>query len=258
MTLLMRHPLIVSLSIMLLIGQAGCAHGPPTTVAPPPSEHVRGQLGTIGVVSGRFTPQDLDEPSSYQPSHAFLYPTDPDSLYGALVVFGAILLVGGIVALVSALTEENETELEDALARVRIHEGLRDRVLQVAQDKTAHPFVLLTDQGPTARYEKVNYQPLGGKGIDTVLEISVPTIRFIDDPWPPNGLPEKMLTMTALARLIRVEDGKELYARAWEYGGEVRKPVEWVANDAKLLRDELESGFQTLAGWIVLELFLNQ
>ncbi len=258
MTLLMRHPLIIWLSITLLIIQTGCTHVPPSDV-PPLSEQMRAQLGTIGAVAARFTPQDLDEPSSYQPSHASPYPTDPDFLYAALVWLGAILLVGGIVYLAGELTEEDEgladvrTLTKEELAGLLVHQALLDRILQVAQERTSHHFVPLKDPAPTSRYEKVDYESLKGKGIDTVLEISVPMLGFVETP-DDIGRPSVTLVMTSLARLIRVADGEEIFARTWEYG---HSPNKWAANNAKLVRDELDYALQALARWMADELFLN-
>lgn len=51
-----RYPLIICLFIALLVGQLGCALGP-QLLRPPPSERVRAQLGTIGILSARFAPE---------------------------------------------------------------------------------------------------------------------------------------------------------------------------------------------------------
>lgn len=289
MSLLMRHPSVVWLSIVVLIGHVGCAHIPPSDVPPPP-EHMRARLGTIGVVSGRFTPESPDLPSYYQSGRrasgggggawsGFYIPyTGGDGGGTAGLVLLAILVVAVTVALVIMLTEDDQdlgstsprtlrtwdrpgdvrALTKEELARLEvIHHALRERVLRAAEDRTSHHLVPLRDPAPTQPYERVNYESLGEKGIDTVLEISVPKLglmEFSDH----LGRPDAMLVMSALARLIRVEDGEELYARTWEYGGASHTPTQWAANNAKLLREELDGALQTLAEWIANELFLNQ
>lgn len=62
--------------------------------------------------------------------------------------------------------------------------------------------------------------------------------------------------MSTRARLVRVDDGAELYTREWVYRSGTRKFVEWAANNAQPLRDELDRGLQALAEQIVDELFL--
>lgn len=273
MTMLMRHPLIIWLSIMLLIIQIGCTHVPPSDV-PPPSEQVRAQLGTIGAVAGRFTPKGPDKPKSYRGGGggggAGVGWMPPEAL-------PFILVVAGIVLLVRELTEEDEgldsngsrsaqtwdvnvrpqtdvrTLTKEELVGLLIHQALRDRILQVAQEHTSHRFVPLKDPPPTGRYQKVDYESVKGKDIDTVLEISVPMVGFIESS-DDIGRPSVTLVMTTLARLIRVADGEEIFARTWEYG---HSPTQWAANDAKLVRDELDYALQTLAQWMAYELFLN-
>jgi len=276
MTLVMRYPLIVWLSIMLLIGQVGCTHVPPSDV-PPPSEQVRAQLGTIGAVAGRFTPKGPDKPKSYRGEGGGGGGGGGWMSYMPGEAFPFILVVAGIVLLVRELTEEDEgldsngsrsaqtwdvnvraqtdvrTMTKEELAGLLVHQALRDRILQVAQEHTSHHFVPLKDPAPTGRYEKVDYESLKGKGINTVLEISVPMLGFIESS-DDLGRPSVTLVMTTLARLIRVVDGEEIFARTWEYG---HSPTKWAANNAKLVRDELDYALQIVARWMADELFLN-
>ncbi|MFQ5929931.1 MAG: hypothetical protein ACE5MK_09540 [Acidobacteriota bacterium] len=282
MTLVKRHPLVIWLSIMLLIGQVGCGHDPAPAPVPPPSERIRSQLGTIGVVSGRFTPEGPDKPKFYGGG------SEVEVWGGGWVWVPAeaalfVLVVAGIVYLVREMTEEDEglystwpqsahhkggismlgpptgarTLTEEELASILVHQVLRDRILQIAQERTSHHFVPLKDPAPTDPYERVNYESLKGKGIDTVIEISVPMLGFMEYP-DDLGRPDAMLVMTAHARLIRVADGEELYANTWEYGGMSHSTTQLTAKDAKLVRDELNDAFQTLAQWIANDLFLNQ
>lgn len=288
MILLIRHPLIVWLSLILLVGQVGCAHGPPTN-AFRPSDEVREHLGTIGVVPVRFDPEGPGKVSYYegygtsQGGSGFFTPGGGGGGFGGigpyaggafLLLMGAILVVGGTIVLVRALTEEDDnvpsgltqewdtpdidikTLKQNELARLLIHKGLSDRIIEMAENQTSHQFVALTEEGPTEPDEEVDYQSLKDEGIDTILEIGIPILGFVDVSHPCD-IPEKMLIVTALARLIRVADGEEIFARTWEYTGVSHTADEWAVDNGQPLHDELEGGLQTLAEWIVGELFLS-
>lgn len=195
-----RYPTINFLFIALLIGLSACAYGPrPQVLPPPPSEEVRAKLGTIGVVSARFTPEaKFDTPAKGRASGAW-EGTKQGAVIGAAIV-GAIggvpliigapigivtagigALAGGIVgtipgsihgavtALPSETVEEAEAALKMALADLEVQEAMGDHVLQVAEDQTHHHLVLLTDQGPTTPDEEASYGSLTDNGIDTRL-----------------------------------------------------------------------------------------
>jgi hypothetical protein len=265
-----RYPIIVWLSLMFLMGQVGCALAPQGPPPPLLSDEVRESLGTIGVVSARFAPKaHLEAPTSGKGSGAakgaaagffgmISGAASAGGYGGAIAILLAPVagLVGAVVGAVeaesAATVEESAAALQNALAELKIQETMRDRVLQVAQEQTRYPFVLLEDRGLTAYGEEVRYSASADEGIDTILEVSVPKLGLLGGGVNP-PLP---LVMIADARLISVADGRELYAHTWKYRSGTRKFVEWAANNAQPLRDEIDRAYQSLAEQIVKELFL--
>src|SRR3990172_12569751 len=58
-----HHGTRIGLGVIFLLGQVGCASRP-YMLPPPPSEQVRAQFGTVGVVVARFVPPTaLQEPA---------------------------------------------------------------------------------------------------------------------------------------------------------------------------------------------------
>ena len=195
-------------------------------------------------------------------------------LYGGAV--GVFLspvgaLVGSAAGAVKAVPAETvktaEAALKNALADVKLHEALRDEVVQVARDRTSHPFVLLPEQGPTSVGEQASYRSLADEGIDSVLEISVGSIGFVTErrkepdsknigfvsvEWAVN--PPLALVITARARLIRVRDDAELFVPTFEHRSTPRAFTTWGDNNAQEFREELERASKSLGERIVNEL----
>lgn len=172
-------------------------------------------------------------------------------LLSPVVALGGAIY-GAIAAETADKVEAAEAIFKNTLADLKIQETFRDRVLQVARDETRHPFVLLSEGGPTAPGEDVGYSSIVSQGIITILEVSVKKLGL-----PGVGInPPLPLVMSAGARLVRVDDGEELYTREWVYMSRKREFVEWAANNAQPLREELERASQTLAEQVVDELFL--
>ena len=269
MILVRRNWVFIWLSLVFLIGQWGCATAPKP---PPPllSEQVRANLGTIGVATARFSPEaHLEAPTSGKWSGAgkgaaagffgSIQGAAQGGGYGGAVVLllspvfamgGAIY--GAIAAESAEKVEAAEATFKKALADLKIQETFRDRVLQVARDQTRHVLVLVPEHGPTAPGGAVEYSFVASQGVDTVLEIGVEKLGL-----PGGGInPPLSLIMNAHARLVRATDGMELHARTWIYRSGTRKFVEWAADNAQPLHEELERAYQSLAEQVVDELFL--
>lgn len=270
---------------MLLLAPVGCASAP-YMLPPPPSEQVRAQLGTIGVVSAPFVPEaEFQTPARGAASGAgrgvatgaakgFEFGAGLGcaggggggiGAAGAGIICLGSWLAGGIIGTVvgglggaataepAATVEEAETALKKALADLNIQEAMQDRVLQVARQQTRHPLVLLTDPSPTTRDEEISYSSLTREGIDTVLEVSVPTLGLAGK-WGVN--PPLVLVMAVRTRLISVVDDAVLYDSTLEYGGRKLTFTEWAVDEARPFREELGHAYQSLAEKIVEELFL--
>jgi hypothetical protein len=98
-----------------------------------------------------------------------------------------------------------------------------------------------------------NYVDLGASGVESVLEIGVSAIalRLVDRE-------DLQLVIKVPVRLVKTEDGTELYATTLDYVSGDRHYSEWIANDADLFRKALDRGYRRLAVKIVDKLFLIQ
>ncbi|MGH7404737.1 MAG: hypothetical protein ACREJA_02515 [Candidatus Methylomirabilales bacterium] len=172
-------------------------------------------------------------------------------LLSPVVALGGAIY-GAIAADSAEKVEATEATFKKALADLKIQETFRDRVLQVARDETRQTFVPVEHRGPTILNEEVSYSFLTAEAIDTILEVGVTRFGLEGEGINPL-LP---LVISTRARLVRVDDGAELYTREWVYRSRKRKFVEWAANNAQPLRDELDRAHQSLAEQIVDELFL--
>jgi hypothetical protein len=170
----------------------------------------------------------------------------------------------------------SEAAIRTALADRPIQEALREQVLRVAATQTAQSFVSLQDQGPSRPTEINKYQHLTGQGIETILELAVQQIalRPCDSAcrWSPQrpgpseshkGVllsaeylnPGLAVVATTRTRVIKVQDGKELYSYTMERSGKAATFTEWGANDAQLLRESIDQLTQEIAEVIVSQVF---
>jgi len=272
-----RNLTIISLSIIILIGQLGCAV---KTSPPRVSEELRAGLGTIAVAPALFAPKQSEFPvpakgrlrgagrglatgfmagaesGAYLPSDAGL--ADVAVAAGYLGLIATSTVIGGIYG---AATAESETTVEEAevaykkaLATIEIQQALGERILECAHTQAPHTFVLV-DQGRRAADETPDYRPLASSGIDTILEINV--LQF--------GLagegkinPPLHLSISVRAKLIQAGYNRDLYARTFDYSSQSHKFIEWTANGAELFRRTAEHACQELSDQIVSALFLPQ
>ena len=257
-------PIIVWFSITLLTIQLGCAHAPP-------SEQVRAELGAIGVVSARFLPKVVvSTPAKGQADGASrgaelaaegmvlggIGTAGPFGLLLGIMLVPVAAPIGYVVGRSKAESAEKVDKTEAALTNVltdlRIQETMRDHFLRVAREQTRHPFVVFEEQGPTTPDEELSYASLAGKGIDTVLEISV--LNFgLRGPWSIN--PPLTFFMTLRTRLIRTVDGEVVYVATQRHKGKKLKFVNWATNDAQPLREDFDRCYKNLPEGIVNKLF---
>jgi hypothetical protein len=263
--------IVISLFIPFLVGSYGCATSKPYALPPPPSEAVRGELGTVGIASARFLPKvEMLKPKGKAAGaaagagmgaggmlQAATMSTDPWGLLLciALAPVGAVIgsAVGAVEGVSSKRRDESEDALNKAVSELKIQETMKDYVLQVAQQQTAHQFVDLDGQGPETPERKADYSSLANKGIDTVLEITVPAFGLVGI----KGInPPLAFFMTLQTRLVRTKDGAVLYEQKLQYRDAQRTFTAWAANDAKPFRDEFARSYQSLAEKVVEEIFL--
>jgi hypothetical protein len=249
-----RDAATVGLLIGTLLGPWGCStssHRIPTL-----SEAVRAEIGTLGVATSSIIPtSDLKSPTSGRGSGAA---KGAGLAAGAMAAekppFGLVLapvaalggaIYGAIVAPSAQKVKEAETALASAFTDLKVQEAIHDQVLQAARGRIGHPVVSL---GETP-------------DVDTILEISVPSVRLAGaaalDINPP-----LQLVVLACPRLVRRADGVQLYPSesnppAVVHMSPSRKFLEWGGEDARLFREEMERGYRNLADRVVEELFMG-
>lgn len=244
-------PIVFLMSMILLVAQWGCASAPKASPSLL-SEEDRAKLGTIGVVSARFSPElDLESRISGKISAAAM------GFFGCILGCGYGAFLAPFVGIYMAIAAESSEKVQAAaatlnqgVADLNIQGSMRDLVLQVGRNKRRRAFVSFEDVGPTILNEEVSYSFLADKGVNTILEISVAKIGFL------SGGIEPSLVIGVCSRLLTSADGTELYAHPWVYRSDPRRFVAWAADGAQPLRDELDRGLQALAEQIVENLFV--
>ena len=278
-------PFQLSLCLILLIAPLGCAH----TLPPPPlSDVTLAHLGTIGVVSTQSTPKvGYQTPARGGAAGAAIGAAKGlgiGAVVGAAGAAGCIYTYGyfwpacaaAIIApafpILSAVgqakggvsadaIEAAEAAIKAALVEPNRQATARDELFRMAAAHTNQRLVLLSDQGPTKPSEPPRYRHLADQGIDTVLEIMVQQIALRHPPLlsaigMDDYKPALTLVVTTQQRVVKTADGTELYRYAGDHYGGRRAPfTDWGANNAQLLRQDLEQLLRELAGQIVSQVF---
>jgi len=290
MRTLIHYSILILLSIGLLHGQWGCAHMPKL-----PSEEMRAQFGTIGIVSASSDPKIQFHPEFAKgrlsgvyrgtgigagagalyglclltpACNAPGYIPPPGSCrgnaclgiliaYGTGATIGAIVggVVGGIKGAIYAVPKEEgqriEATAQNAFDGIIIQKAMAASVFKNSSESPNYVFVLLEGEDfiNSAPY---NFNLLRERGINTLLELNVKGAGFKE------GRGENPLIaffMKVHTRLIRTMDGKEIYSREFEYKSPRYYSVDWLDDDARLLREEINNCFNELPRQIVEELF---
>jgi hypothetical protein len=277
----------VSISIVLLLSQAGCAlHTPhPYQLPPPLSEEERARLGMIGIVSADFVPETkffahargrvkgATEGMAFEAGTAptfFPFPVPGGSSApgaGGAGVYAAVFLLGllavgvaiaeverAATAIPAEKVKDTESNLKKALIELKMQESLGNRFFQTAREQSVFNFVPIEEKRPKTTNEILNYRHFKEKGIDTVIELSVLSIGFEGA-----GGKDPLLTLLidSRTRVLSVSDGAILYENMLEYRSAKRTFSEWISTEGKLFSEEIDKGYGTLTDKIVEELFLR-
>lgn len=135
--------------------------------------------------------------------------------------------------------------VDSALDVVETHKPLQAPVLEQTQAWTHHALVSVRGRDAKA---PPPYRGLASKGIDTVLEVTVPRLDFA---------PNYAFVLTAKVRLIRVMDNAELYAATRTFETEPQVVSEWAADEGKKLQATLVRAQRGLAEEIVDDILLR-
>ena len=270
--------IIILVSIALLLGQWSCAHVPK-----PPSEEMRAQFGTIGIVSVRSDPKiqfrpDLAKGRLSGAGIGFSTGLGAGILYGGLVGaaasspsggFLAPFLVaggaaiggvaggvyGGIAGAVNAVPKAEAQKIEGTIKNAfdgnGIQKTMASNTFNNSLELPNYGFLFLEEDNSVISSPS-NFNALKRKGIDTLLELNVKDGGFKEGK---GKNPSIALFMKVHTKLIRTMDGKEIYSREFEYKSLKHNSVEWLNSDAQLLREEIDNCFRELPRQIVEELF---
>ena len=276
-----RYPIIIFLSIALLLGGWGCAHMPK-----PPSEEMRAQLGTIGIVSTRSNPKIQFHPEFAKgrlsgAGIGFSMGLGVGALYGAVIgattstptagllapflvpgvaVIGGVIcgVTGGIAGAVNAVPKKEaqkiEASIKNAFEGMDIQKTMAGSVFKNSLQLPDYTFVLF-EEDDFAISTTYNFNLLRERGIDTVLELNIKDGGFKEGR---GKNPLIAFFMKVHIRLIRAMDGEEIYSREFEYQSSRHNSADWFDTDAQLLREEIEHCFNELPREIIEELFIKK
>ncbi len=269
---LRQHGQVSPLLVLLILVGLGCAHSP---VAPAPlAPEVREHLGRLGVAyqghvflsvdakplrgagqgAGRGAIQGLALPLAVACSGG-----NPMGAAGAILLspgFAAVgALVGAVLAPSAAAVEEAETVLDQVAADPDVLLAIHDRLLQAVQRRRPDAVVTLPLPEPGGVEESLAPVAWARGGIETVLEVRGPDIRFMKGRLAGSINPSLRLSVNLAARLIRTADGSVLYSFLPMYDGEARTYTGWAADNAQPLREELDRAAESLAQQIVAQVF---
>jgi len=262
MRVAMHYSILVFLSIALLLGLGGCAHMPK-----PPSEEMRGQFGTIGIISSTFNPKIQFHPEFSKGRLSGVgkgvgIGTGAGALYGlSLMAHGgscsgeacAVILViaatsaaiggvvggvcGGIEGAVSAVPKGEfqriETAIKNALDGICIQKTVAASVFKNSLDLPDHIFILL-EQEDLVISAPYNLNLLRERGIHTVLELNVKGRGFKGGKGK-----NPFIAFFMKVDTIRTMDGKEIYSREFEYKSSNHSSADWFDTDARLSETKL-------------------
>jgi hypothetical protein len=237
------------------------------TELPSPAEPQKIDLGKIGVVVTGFRPEvSFDKPltkgeaSSQSAKQGAVYGANqmPSGLFfGALsrlFLMGVGAGVGAIAGSIKGESEgkikETENTLNSYLTSVDFQGTLRDRLVAVSGEQTRNSCVPLDLKGPGTQGEEVTYDVSSYQDIDTILEVGVGWCRLFRG-QNKDVNPDLLLYMGGTIRFISAKDGKILYTREIAYTGNTHKFLDWGADNARLLKEEMEHAFPSLAGKIM-------
>lgn len=270
--------LVVAASLFL---QSGCV-----TVAPPaPPATVGKNLGVVAIAPAQYVPRSnfvtfakgsstgatkgaavmggtaagTSAIAASAVAGTFAYPVA--ILMGVLLTAtgAAVGAIEGAKAAVPAeMAKEVESAINQAVAGLDTQNKLAVQVTSLVKAERWIKLSATSPAGPSNSEVRPDYASLQTTGIDTALEIAITEIGFESCGSEfvrrlSSGCqetPNKRMVdffMSAQARLVRVSDGTELFARQIHYKSARREIPRWVAKDGQLLAEEIEYAYRELA-----------
>lgn len=263
MTSALTRVIALIIGLLFLPGFQGCAHTPPPSSR---AESIQQQLGKIGVVV-KLTGERkaLDTPRTGWVSNLGRGAALGTAL-GLLPCYGCVLLAGpGAIGygIYGAWTSESGSLWEEA--RSAFETALTDRPLE--EVLLRHTITYSRENG----YD-IDKLPAGAQritpdqssdpsspsdSVGAILEIRDPLVLLAPAQFEIN--PPRRLILSAQIRLIRTADDTVLDDRiVTEEFGTTRSLTEWMADDAKVFREDVRLGAHRLAATISEQEFILQ
>ena len=267
----LRDRLAIAILLVATAGHVGCAR--PTTSAPrllppPPGEIVRSSLTSVALAPAQSSPKFdvVDGPAKGTGQGVArgallgaVYTLGGGAFGGPIGLVASVFLapvgavgggiVGGMTAESAAKVDERVAAAARSLSARQIQEDLVNRVAVIGREETSSTFTVLAAAG-----QRADYRALVFDGVQAVLEISVVELSLRGRTGEID--PSLSLAMAVKTRLVRTDDGAEIYANSLTYsGGQGRTLAEWL-EAAELLQDELDRAGTIVAEKIVDEVFL--
>ncbi len=272
--------------VPVLVAQ-GCAH-PRVIVTKRPAplaEHVRAELGTIGVLPGRVTTRSNYEQHEKTGSSGSGDKTSGGAMAGVAVgstgalallpfaiVFPPMLIVAGGVFLFSTAggaaigasqeapssdhaesMREAERVLGDALGLKRAQADLHRHVMKAARSLPSFDLVSLDHGGPSAHGEAVNLRVYGEGGFDTLLLANVDEVTVTAEE---GANPILAIDVVVTSTLLSAAHGGPIDERTYTCRAGKRSARAWRVPDDRLFRDAVSRCYDKVADRIIEELFL--
>lgn len=257
------------LCLAVLFAAGGCAHTRAVSEGP-----IREPLGKVGIVAARDQPDVRLSTKPKGVAHAALSGFGEGFAVGVLAYSlallnsggtacvnadcsGDMLLLGGAVsggigAIIGSIwsmavqtrdvplpqKKRIAGEVRETLWALRPSEELREIVLEASRGMPGCRAVRLPDELSAPSGDSARYGSLSDKGIDTVLEISVPGMGL--EGTGGGRSPNLVFFIQTRIRLIRVADGIDLGAPGMDYRGEPHPFPDWAAHTSTMLEEEYE------------------
>jgi hypothetical protein len=244
-------------------------------VQPPLAEQIKGSaptngpapdMGRVGVVAARLSPHiAFDKPLTRGKAMRHGASAGADVLIaggrsghpvGVLlgVFIGPVAAVVGTVAGAikgSSAKEimESEGSLQGYVGALNFHEIMREHLTATTDEQGRYSFVHLDAPGPNTPGEVVAYDLPSYKDVDAVFEVGVREFRL--DREEGEFDPDLRLRIEVDTRLFSAKEGK-LHDESFFYRSDhVKTFAQWSADNAQRLKEEVDTGFQSLAGQII-------
>lgn len=240
---------------------SACAAPPPTSV----SEALRARMGAVGVAPFAMTPREELHVTkgrgtgaaggAVEGAFAGVASAGGCGLGCVIVVpfmAGVGAIAGGVSGGADAVPDDTAAEIETRLKTVLSEVGDQAR-LQSAVVDAAVRFGI-------SRVTALPGKAVAGRGkareakVDTILKVGLVSVGLAGGG---GADPELAIRVSALARLVDARTDAELYrTRLFTHAVGPRKFSEWDADNARLLKDNIERAYRSLGQSIVDEIFL--